>query len=100
MIWKNQIFSFHIYFHIRAIFFLNRFFITCIFECFQSHRHILKELHEFLCMMSAITIFEESIQFCELWIGDTVIWDWVHIWGGDKKTQNVKRLMWIFLQPN
>jgi hypothetical protein len=24
----------------------------------------------------------------------------VHIWGGDKKTQNVKRLMWIFLQPN
>jgi hypothetical protein len=44
-------------------------------------------------MMSAITIFEESIQFCELWIGDTVIWDWVHIWGGDKKTQNVKRLM-------
>ncbi len=39
---------------------IKRFVITCMFECFQSHCHILKELHEFLCMMSAITIFEES----------------------------------------
>ncbi len=34
--------------------------MTCVFECFQSHCHILKELYEFLCMMSAIIIFEES----------------------------------------
>jgi hypothetical protein len=29
-----------------------------VFECF--HCHILKELYEILCMMSAIIIFEES----------------------------------------
>jgi hypothetical protein len=34
--------------------------MTCIFEFFQSHCHILKELHELLCMMNAIAIFEES----------------------------------------
>jgi hypothetical protein len=34
--------------------------ITCVFECFQSHCHILKELHEFLHMMGAITIFEKN----------------------------------------
>jgi len=33
--------------------------MTCVFECFQSHYHILKELHEFLHMMGAITIFEK-----------------------------------------
>ncbi len=36
--------------------------VTCVFECFQSHCHILKELYEFLCMMSAIIIFEESLK--------------------------------------
>jgi hypothetical protein len=35
--------------------------MTCVCECFQSHCHILKELHEFLRMMDAITIFGESI---------------------------------------
>jgi len=25
--------------------------MTCVFECFQSHCHILKELHDFLHMM-------------------------------------------------
>ncbi len=34
--------------------------MTCVFECFQSHCHILKELHEFLSMMGAITMFEKS----------------------------------------
>jgi hypothetical protein len=34
--------------------------MTCVFECFQSHCHILKELHEFLHMMGAITIFEKK----------------------------------------
>ncbi len=35
---------------------------TCVFECFQSHCHNLKELYEFFKkgMMSAIIIFEES----------------------------------------
>jgi hypothetical protein len=35
--------------------------MTCVFDCFQSLCNILKELHVFLCMMGAITIFEESI---------------------------------------
>ncbi len=31
-----------------------------VFECFQSHCHILKKLHEFLHMMSPIIIFEKN----------------------------------------
>ncbi len=27
--------------------------MTCVFECFQSNCHILKKLHEFLCIMGA-----------------------------------------------
>ncbi len=46
-------------------------FMTCVFECFQSHCHILKELYDFLCMMGAITIFEESI-----FIFNFVVMDW------------------------
>jgi hypothetical protein len=39
--------------------------MTCVFECFQSHCQILKELHDFLCMMGAIIIFGENIfMFC------------------------------------
>jgi hypothetical protein len=34
--------------------------MTCVFECFQSHCHILRKLYEFLCTMSAIIICEES----------------------------------------
>jgi hypothetical protein len=33
--------------------------MTCVFECFQSHCHILKKLHEFLCMVGGLTIFGE-----------------------------------------
>ncbi len=40
----------------------------CVFEFFQSHCHILKELHEFLCMMSAIIIFGE-INFIFSFVG-------------------------------
>ncbi len=36
-----------------------RFIMTCVFECFQSHCHILKKLHKVLCMMGALTIFGE-----------------------------------------
>jgi len=44
---------------------------TCVFECFQSHCHILKELHEFLHMMGAITIFEKKKNsYLILWITD------------------------------
>ncbi len=35
--------------------------MTCLFESFQSHCHILQELHEFSHMMDAIIIFEKSI---------------------------------------
>jgi hypothetical protein len=34
--------------------------MTCVFQCFQSHCHISKELHEILRMMVAITIFGKS----------------------------------------
>ncbi len=37
-----------------------RLVTTCIFECFQSQCHILKELHIVLCMMSALTIFGDG----------------------------------------
>jgi hypothetical protein len=49
--------------------------MTCAFECFQSHCHILEKAHEFLHMMGAITIFWRKyfhIQFCGLWVGDKV----------------------------
>ncbi len=54
---------FIIIFHICAEFQKEEegFIMTCVFECFQSHCHILRELHEFLCMMDAITSFGESI---------------------------------------
>jgi hypothetical protein len=34
-----------------------RLIMTCVFEWFQSHCHILKKLYEFLCMMNVLTIF-------------------------------------------
>jgi hypothetical protein len=34
-----------------------RFVVTIVFECFQSRSHILKKLHEFLCMINALTMF-------------------------------------------
>jgi hypothetical protein len=43
--------------------------MTCAFECFQSHCHILKELHEFLGMRGAISMF---------WKNSFILWvmDW------------------------
>jgi len=38
-----------------------RLFMACVFECFQTHCHILKELHKSMHTMGAITIFGESI---------------------------------------
>jgi hypothetical protein len=51
--------------------------MTCVFECFQLHCHILKELHELLCMLGAITIFGEN-SFIFRFMG-LVTWDRVHI---------------------
>jgi hypothetical protein len=45
--------------------------MTCVLQYFQSHCRILKELHEFLRMMSAIIIFGKSI-----FIFSFVVMDW------------------------
>jgi hypothetical protein len=48
--------------------------MTCVFECFQSHCHILKELHEFLCMMGGgggLTILlVKIVSYLVLWVMD------------------------------
>ncbi len=51
--------------------------MTCVFKCFQSHCHISKELHEFLCMIGAVTIFGEN-SFIFNFVG-LVTWGQVHI---------------------
>jgi hypothetical protein len=66
--------------------------MTCVFECFQSPCHILKELHEFLHMMGAIIIFEEYIFIFNFVI---IYWwwsqlGWVHIWEGGRKNKMSK----------
>ncbi len=38
--------------------------ITCVFECFQSHYHIFKKIHEFFNMMGVITMFGKKIVSC------------------------------------
>jgi hypothetical protein len=68
------IFIFHIYakFHTQK---KNKtkqnLIMTCVFECFQSTCHIMKELHEFLHMMGAIIISGENV-----FIFNFVIIDW------------------------
>jgi hypothetical protein len=47
-----------------------RLVMTCVFECLQSHCHILKELLEFLHILSAITIFGEVLSYLILWLMD------------------------------
>jgi hypothetical protein len=59
--------------------------MTCKFECFQSHCHILKEFYEFLCMMDASIIFEEGSYICKLWIGHKVIWECMCNLGHNRK---------------
>ncbi len=81
-----------------------RLITACVFECFQSHCHILKELHNFLPMMGAIIIFGESI-FIFSFVIMNLITKSVAL-GADlrrwQRKQNVKRWMWAFwlLQPN
>jgi hypothetical protein len=47
---SDQISLFILIFHICAKFQTKkrRLIMTCVFECFKSHCHILKELHELL----------------------------------------------------
>jgi hypothetical protein len=50
--------------------------------CLQSHCHILKELHDFLCMMGAITIFGKNsfiFNFEGYELVTKSLRDWVHI---------------------
>ncbi len=55
----DQMFLSHVYFAHLCKFSnqKNKNVVTIVFECFQSHCHILKELHEFLCMINALTMF-------------------------------------------
>ncbi len=59
---SDQIFPFHIYFSYLCKFSnqKKKLVMTCVFECFQSHCHILKELHEILCLIGAITIIGKN----------------------------------------
>jgi hypothetical protein len=99
-----KIFPFHIYFsHLCKISNQKKpLVMTCVFECYQSQCHILKELHEFLHMMGAITIFEfkKKNWCCGLWIGDKVTWRWVHIWGGGRENKLSKDECEIFNNQN
>ncbi len=56
--------------------------MTCVFECFQSYCCILKELHEFLCMISVVIIFYENnfiFSFVSYGLLTKITWGWVHI---------------------
>jgi hypothetical protein len=57
--WSNIPFSYLFFTFVQNFKQINMV-MTCVFECFESHGHILKQLHEFLCMMSAITIFGKN----------------------------------------
>jgi hypothetical protein len=67
--YSHFIFIFH--FYAKNLTQKERLIMTCVFECFQSHCHILKELHEFLCMMGVIFICRENV-----FIFSFVIKDW------------------------
>jgi hypothetical protein len=64
--------------------------MTCKFECFHSHRPILKKNYEFFCMMDASIIFGEgSFRYIyilgKLWISHKVIWGCMCNLGGNRK---------------
>ncbi len=95
---SDQIYPFHVYFsHLCKISNQKK---KC--ECFHSHSHILKELHEFLFMMGAITIFGKNsfiFNFETYELMTNSLRGCVHIWGGGKenKCQNMNV---NFFQPN
>jgi hypothetical protein len=60
--------------------------MTCAFECFQSHCHILKKKHE-LVYGGCLDYFWKRwlhIKFGGLWIGDKNIQGWVHMRSGGR----------------
>jgi len=67
-------------------------------ECFHSHRQNLKELHEFLHMMNAITNFKK-ISFIYIFVNYGLVTKsfgvGAHLRRWQRK-QNVKKWMWIF----
>ncbi len=73
--------------------------MTCVFECFQSGGHILKELHDFLCMMGAITIINGQnsfkFNFVDYGLVTISLGARAHLKGWQRKW-NVKRWTWIF----
>jgi hypothetical protein len=77
--------------------------MSCVFEFFQSHCHILKELHEFFCMMTAITNFRKKIvSYLVLWIMN---WWQSHLGLGAHLTRwqrktKCQKMNVNFLQPN
>ncbi len=75
-----------------------RLIMVCAFERFQLHCHILKELHNFLPMMGAIIIFEESVFIFSFVIMNLItksVGLSAHLRRWQRK-QNVKRWMWVF----
>ncbi len=48
-----------------------RLVVTCIFGCFQSHCHILKELHEFFVYVGCTKlVLEKLVSYLVLWVMD------------------------------
>ncbi len=98
---SDKIFPFHIYFsHLwKNLNQKTKLAITCVFECFQSHGHILKELHEFFVYDGCHNHFwKKIVSYLILWIMDC--WQ-SHLGLGAHlkrrwRKQNVKRWMWIF----
>jgi hypothetical protein len=77
-----------------------------ICEGFQSHCHILKEFHEFLCMMGVITTSGKNsfkFNFVGYELVTKSLGGWVHIWGGGRENKMSKywceffptKLKWI-----
>ncbi len=61
---------------------INRGIFDMTITCLQSHCHIMKELHDFLCMMGAITIFGKNsfiFNFEGYELVTKSLRDWVHI---------------------
>ncbi len=70
--------------------------MACLFECFQSHCHISKELHKVLHIMGAITIFGENI-----FIFSFVVMDWAGCtFEEDTEKTKCQKMNVNFLQPN
>ncbi len=68
--------------------------MTCVFECIQSGGRILKELHNFLCMTGAITIFGKNsfrFNFVDYGLVTISLGPRGTFEGGWQRKQNVKR---------